>query len=139
MAASGGTGYHAPGNADPRAVMDRSSAPSPPPLRWESRKEPLMRRLLLCLVVLAFALRSTGQEAGDAADDVILRGGRVVDGTGNPWFRADVAVRGDRIAAVGHLADAKARREIDARQLVVAPGFVDIHSHSDYLLLEDGN
>ena len=62
----------------------------------------------------------------------------MVDGTGNPWVYADVAVRGDRIAAVGRVAGT-GTREIDARGLVVAPGFIDMHSHSDTLLLEDGN
>jgi N-acyl-D-aspartate/D-glutamate deacylase len=65
-------------------------------------------------------------------------GGRVVDGTGNPWFRGDVAIKGDRIVAVGRVAPGVAARTIDARNLLVAPGFIDMHSHSDYVLLEDG-
>lgn len=71
--------------------------------------------------------------------DLVIRNGRVVDGTGNPWFVGDVAIRGDRIVAVGRIPDAPARREIDAKGLVVAPGFIDMHAHSDFLLLEDGN
>jgi N-acyl-D-aspartate/D-glutamate deacylase len=71
--------------------------------------------------------------------DLIIRGGRIVDGTGNPWFQGDVAIRGDRIAAVGKLAEgAQAKRVTEAGGLVVAPGFIDIHSHSDMPLLEDG-
>ncbi len=69
--------------------------------------------------------------------DVLIRNGRIMDGTGNPWFEGNVGIRGDRVAAVGRIAGT-ARREIDARGLIVAPGFIDIHSHSDWLLLEDG-
>ena len=69
----------------------------------------------------------------------LIRGGHIVDGTGNPWFAGDVAIRGDRIAAVGHLEGARAAREIDARGLAVAPGFIDLHTHSDLTLLNDGN
>ena len=69
--------------------------------------------------------------------DLILAGGRVVDGTGSPWFRADVGVRGDRIAAVGALGQAEARRRLDVAGRVVAPGFVDTHVHADLALLAD--
>jgi N-acyl-D-amino-acid deacylase len=71
--------------------------------------------------------------------DVLIRNGRVVDGTGNPWFHADVAVKKDRVVAVAKGLTGTARREIDAKGLIVAPGFIDMHSHSDFLLLEDGN
>jgi N-acyl-D-aspartate/D-glutamate deacylase len=80
-----------------------------------------------------------GEAAAEPAYDLIIRGGIIVDGTGNPWFRGDVAVSGDRIVAVGRLRFGTARREIDARGLVVAPGFIDMHSHSDYVLFEDGD
>ena len=70
--------------------------------------------------------------------DLLLAGGRVVDGTGAPWFRADVCVKGDRIAAVGALGGAHARRRIDASKLVVAPGFIDMLGQSEYNVLVDG-
>ncbi len=62
--------------------------------------------------------------------DLIIRGGTVVDGTGAPRYRADVAIAGGSIARVGDLGDARAEREIDARGLFVAPGFINIHSHA---------
>ncbi len=62
---------------------------------------------------------------------VLIRGGTVVDGTGAPGVRADVAIRGDRIAAIGLLADAEASRVIEVAGLTVAPGFIDVHSHDD--------
>ena len=70
--------------------------------------------------------------------DLIIRNGKIMDGTGNPWFYGDVAITGDRITEIGHI-EGSAKREIDAKGLVVAPGFIDMHSHSDFLLLEDGN
>jgi N-acyl-D-amino-acid deacylase len=64
--------------------------------------------------------------------DLLIRNGRVADGTGNPIFPADVAVEGDRILEVGRLEAATARRVIDATDKVVCPGFIDAHSHSDW-------
>ena len=69
--------------------------------------------------------------------DYLLRGGRIVDGTGLPWFRADLAIKGDRIAAIGHFPDAAALTVLDVTGLVVAPGFVDTHVHGDLALLVD--
>ncbi len=61
--------------------------------------------------------------------DIIIRKARVIDGTGNPWFRADIGIRGGHIAKVGPLGQATASREIDARERIVAPGFIDVHTH----------
>src|SRR6516165_7251905 len=71
--------------------------------------------------------------------DVLIRNGRIVDGTGNPSWAGDVAVRAGKIAAMGPLGGRTAELVIDARGMVVAPGFIDIHDHSDYSLLVDGN
>ena len=68
--------------------------------------------------------------------DLVLRNGRVVDGTGAPWFRADVAVRGDTIVAVGPFLPGTGRRTIDLRDQVVAPGFIDVHTHARRGILE---
>jgi dihydroorotase/N-acyl-D-amino-acid deacylase len=69
--------------------------------------------------------------------DLIFAGGRVIDGTGAPWFVADVGVRNGRVAAVGPLGGAPATRRIDARNLVVAPGFIDLLGQSEYHVLVD--
>jgi N-acyl-D-amino-acid deacylase len=90
-----------------------------------------MNRLLLLLLI-------SGPWCSGAEYDLVIRNAKVVDGTGNPWFYADVAVKGDRIAQIGRIAG-PAKREINAKGFVVAPGFIDMHSHSDFLLLEDGN
>jgi len=69
--------------------------------------------------------------------DVLIKNGHIVDGSGNPWFAGDVAVRGDRIAAVGKLEGSEAKRVIDASGLIVAPGFIDMLGQSESALLID--
>jgi N-acyl-D-aspartate/D-glutamate deacylase len=69
--------------------------------------------------------------------DVLIKGGTVVDGTGRPGYRADVGIQGGKIEAIGDLAHTSANWLLDASGLIVSPGFVDIHSHSDYTLLVD--
>jgi N-acyl-D-aspartate/D-glutamate deacylase len=90
-----------------------------------------MRFLGLALFFLSLAW---GQEF-----DLLIRGGRIADGTGNPAFPGDVAIRQGAIAAMGPLAGRTARQVIDAAGLVVAPGFIDLHNHSDRTVLVDGN
>jgi dihydroorotase/N-acyl-D-amino-acid deacylase len=99
--------------------------------------------LLVTIVASGCAGRmspTTTPSAG--AYDVIIENGKIVDGTGNSWFYGDVAIAGDRIAKVtpfGALKNASAKRRIDATGMVVAPGFIDIQSHSwDALLWRDG-
>src|SRR5579884_1511262 len=70
--------------------------------------------------------------------DVIISNGRIVDGTGAAYFYGDVAIEGDRIAAIGDLHNAKANQHIDARGLVVAPGFIDVQGQSEFNILVDG-
>ena len=69
--------------------------------------------------------------------DLLIRNGRVIDGLGNPWFRADVGISQGRIAAVGRLASSQAETVIDAQGKVVCPGFIDVHNHSDLILLRE--
>jgi N-acyl-D-aspartate/D-glutamate deacylase len=70
--------------------------------------------------------------------DIIIEHGEVVDGTGRPGFGADIGVKGDRIAEIGDLSATAAERRIDASGLTVSPGFIDIHTHSDFSLLVNG-
>ncbi|HEY8385342.1 MAG TPA: amidohydrolase family protein, partial [Porticoccaceae bacterium] len=71
------------------------------------------------------------------AFDTIIRGGRIVDGTGSPSYHADIAIRDGRIAAIGNLASCQARDLIDARGKIVAPGHINQHSHYDVALFWD--
>jgi N-acyl-D-aspartate/D-glutamate deacylase len=95
-----------------------------------------MRHLSIIALLMSF-LVANSMRSQDVAYDVVIRNGRIVDGTGNPWFHGDLAIKGDKIAALGKVAG-KGKREIDAKGLIVAPGFIDMHSHSDFTILEDG-
>lgn len=85
-----------------------------------------LRAVLLPVLAAAVALPAAGQDY-----DIIIRGGRVLDGTGNDWFRADIAINGDEIVRIGRMPGATAGRVIDATGMYVSPGFIDLHSHSD--------
>ncbi len=87
--------------------------------------------LLLCISILG----SLG--AADAPYDILIRHGHIIDGAGNPWYAGDIAIQGDRIAAMGSLGSAQAKRVIDASGLVVSPGFIDMLGQSEYSLLID--
>ncbi|HJW33608.1 MAG TPA: D-aminoacylase [Holophagaceae bacterium] len=96
--------------------------------------------LLLACALAVFApldAQAPGAHPASAPYDLLLRGGRVVDGTGAPWFRADVGVRGGRIVAIGALQGHPAVRVIDATGLVVAPGFIDLLGQSEFNVLVD--
>jgi N-acyl-D-amino-acid deacylase len=95
--------------------------------------------LAVFLILAAVAPAVAMDEARPANEfDVLVRGGTVYDGSGKPGRRADVAIRGDRIAAVGDLAGAKAKVVVDARGLAVTPGFINMLSWSTDSLLADG-
>jgi dihydroorotase/N-acyl-D-amino-acid deacylase len=95
-------------------------------------------RILLAMTMAAgVAATAAVDRPGKDEYDLVIAGGRVVDGTGAPWFRADVGVVGDRIAAVGDLSAARARRRIAVGEQVVAPGFIDMLGQSELTLLVD--
>jgi len=68
--------------------------------------------------------------------DILVRNGKIIDGTGNSWFYGDVAIRDGKIVAVGKLANATAMKTVDARGLIVAPGFIDVHAHVENTIFE---
>ena len=82
----------------------------------------------------ASGARAPGAEA---PFDLVIVNGHVIDGTGSPWYAADVGIRGGRIAAIGNLAGAPAKRRVDASGLVVAPGFIDMLGQSEFTILVD--
>ena len=97
-----------------------------------------MKRLAIALVLfLSLSLITPTLDAQVEGYDLIIMNGRIVDGTGNPWFYGDVAIRGDRIIKVGRVGPARAVRRIDANGMIVAPGFIDMLGQSELNLLID--
>jgi N-acyl-D-amino-acid deacylase len=106
----------------------------------------VQRALLLAVVLSPGACSSSceyscsrpdEQAAPAATYDLVIANGRVVDGTGAPWFEADIGIVGDRIRSVGDLGEARARARIDAAGMVVAPGFIDLLGQSEFNVLVD--
>src|SRR5438876_112649 len=94
----------------------------------------LLRKYILLLVALVGAaiapdLCVSGREAPDSAYDLVIRNARIVDGSGNPWYRADVGIKSGRIAKIGRIAASESFQTIDAKDEIVAPGFIDVHTH----------
>src|SRR5262245_54667688 len=104
----------------PATILRRRSVPSSRDFSARAR------RTILLVVAWLLALLAPATLLGDERFEMLLRGGRVIDGTGAPWYDADVAIRGGRIAAIGKLAGAEATRLIDVSGLYVAPGFIDM-------------
>ena len=87
----------------------------------------MKKAILLVVALLVVALAAPAQ----SPYDIVIQNGRIVDGSGNPWYVADVGIRQGRIVAMGRLDATGARRVLDAKGLVVAPGFIDVHTHSE--------
>jgi len=96
-------------------------------LKRNIRQQLIWNYCISLVTLLALLLPSFGNSQDY---DLIIRGGKVVDGSGNPWYYADIAIKNDRIAEIGQLSNHEAKRVIDAHGLVVAPGFIDPHTHA---------
>jgi N-acyl-D-amino-acid deacylase len=96
----------------------------------------MMRSVVLAVCISCLATLGPPGQAQQTFD-ILIRNGRLLDGTGNPWRRVDVGMRGDRIVAVGALSPSGAAHVIDAADRVVAPGFIDVHSHAADGLVRD--
>src|SRR6476659_10135659 len=83
----------------------------------------------LALGVFLFTRGRVNAEASAPSYDLLITNARIVDGSGNPWFRTDVAIKDGRVARIGRLGPETASRTIDARGQILAPGFIDVHTH----------
>ena len=104
-----------------------------------NHSKPYLNRLRIALVGLAAALVSSAFVFAQSPEafDVIIKNGHILDGTGSPWYAADIGIRGDRTAAIGKLDSASAPKIIDARGQIVSPGFIDMLGQSEWSLLID--
>ena len=82
--------------------------------------------LLLCLLLLRAPFACSQPQMEMAGPDIVIQGGRIIDGTGNPWYAGDIAITDGRIVAVGKIPGGIAKRVIEANGMVVAPGFIDM-------------
>ena len=103
------------------------------------QKEFISAVLFSALMVLGLGNASAAERPSGATYDVVISNGRIVDGTGNPWFYGDLAIKGGKIAKIGKIDPKAGKRVIDAKGMAVSPGFIDLHTHTDLPALADGN
>lgn len=92
-----------------------------------------MFKIKIILLVLLLALNPfhAAQKAAEPVFDLVITNARIVDGSGNPWFRADVAVKNGRVAKIGKINPSQAKQIVDAKNQILAPGFIDVHGHTE--------
>jgi N-acyl-D-amino-acid deacylase len=118
-----------------KSVSRSHSRTEPPPSPVRLCDCETVRLLLAAMVVLLAACTTT--QPKPTMLDLKITNGRILDGTGSPWFRGDVGVRGDTIVAIGDLSGAEAKSTIDARDRIVSPGFIDLLGWSQSTVIED--
>ena len=96
---------------------------------------PRYLRSLLIAALAVFCFLAARAQSTSAPYDLIIRNGHIIDGTGSPWYSGDIGIRNGRIAAIGFLGAAQAKRTIDAHGMVVAPGFIDMLGQSEMTIL----
>lgn len=107
-------------------------------MKIECRRSAVLVLILLLTTLLHQLLAQASSTRNSLDYDVITKNGKIIDGSGNPWVSGDIAIRGERIAATGHFAPtAHAKRVIDARGLMISPGFIDMLGQSEVALLVD--
>ncbi len=109
-------------------VYHRDPLPNSKLQRWNS---------VFLSMVLLFAVAPLESQEQTRSFDIVITNGRIIDGTGSPWYSADVGIRNSKIASIGNLSAAPRARTIDARGKVVAPGFIDMLGQSEYTILVD--
>jgi N-acyl-D-amino-acid deacylase len=95
---------------------------------------PMFKRFFFLIVLVLFSLAAFAQSA-DGRFEIVIRNGHIIDGTGSPWYSGDIGIRDGKIAAIGLLSAAKAKKTIDAHGMVVAPGFIDMLGQSELTIL----
>ena len=98
----------------------------------------MITRLVSSLALVATLFAAVFSHAQQPSYDFIITGARIVDGTGAPWFVGDIGIVGDRIAAIGDLQYAAAKKRVEAAGLVASPGFIDVQGQSEFNVLVDG-
>lgn len=107
-------------------------------MKIEYRRSAVLTLILLLVTFLHQLLAQAGSTENSLDYDVIIKNGKIIDGSGNPWVSGDIAIRGERIIAIGHFApNVHAKRVIDAAGLVISPGFIDMLGQSEIALLVD--
>ncbi len=93
---------------------------------------------LVCAAAVFPTSRASAQSREYPQYDIVIVNAHILDGSGSPWYQGSVAIKDGKIAEIGRIGNRSAKRVIDARGLIVTPGFIDLHSHSDFALLVDG-